>query len=325
MTRKLALAIFLALLGSPAWAQAPSAAAAIDITITSPPTPQPPPSGIPAPAVAAGFTTVAIDDDFSQPSWANTATWLDCNDGVTSPPSSPLYWRVWSGFGPSPAPCSSVLQATDPLTGLPALRMYWNSSFYNPAASMATNPLQNTNGGGTGRPIPPNAYIEITTRLVAASTTDVNWDVWAYAIGGAGYEWDTLETWVDNGDTSSCSTQFGTGWSNCVGPSPSNAGYPIAAYHRYGLRVTSDGSTAAWWCTYIDDNLIGCALTHPSLIPGNYKLNAITMIGEGCRGGAEPPGCGDGSNADVWISRIRMFSCAGVNSSAPCFSSTPNP
>ena len=64
--------------------------------------------GVPAPATAAGFTTATINDDFSQPSWANTANWLDCNDGVTSPPANPLYYRSWVGFASSARPSKAM-------------------------------------------------------------------------------------------------------------------------------------------------------------------------------------------------------------------------
>ena len=283
--------------------------------------------GVPAPAAAAGFTTVAINDDFSQPFWANKANWLDCNDGITSPPASPLYYRSWVGFGFPAAPCSAVLQETDQLTGLPALHMYWKQAFYNVSLGNESNMLQTVNGtgggGATGRLIPPNAYFEVTARLVSSAATDVHWNIWSYtANGSVNFEWDALETWVDNGDTTSCATLGG-----CTTSNPANAGFtPISGYHRYGWRNTSDGTTASWWCFYIDDSKKGCANpSGSSLIAGLYQQTLQILLEQGCRGPSEPPGCGDGSQADVWISRIRVFSCAGINSSAKCFSSSPNP
>jgi hypothetical protein len=284
--------------------------------------------GTPAAATAAGFTTVALNDDFSQPFWANKANWLDCNDGITSPPASPRYYRSWEGFGFLAAPCSAVLQENDPFTGTPALHIYWKQSFYNPASDDETNAIQTVNGSGppsAGTFFTPYAYFEITAALVSAPTTDAHFNLWTLTTtAGVSFEWDALESWVDNGDTTSCSTG-----GICNAANPVNAGYPINQYHRYGWRITSDGATESWWCFYIDDNLIGCSRTDTGsssyLVNGGYQTTPQIMIEQGCRGGSEPPGCGDGTNADVWVSRIRVFSCAAANSSAKCFSGSPNP
>src|SRR6516165_10414332 len=87
-----------------------------------------PAGSVPAPAAAAGFTTTVLDYDFSQPFYANTANWLDCAGATT-----PQWWYAWVGFGAGPwgAPCSAISQATDPSSGLPALHMIWQDSYYN--------------------------------------------------------------------------------------------------------------------------------------------------------------------------------------------------
>src|SRR6266704_1178706 len=45
---------------------------------------------IPPPAAVAGFNQLIINDDFQSATFANPATWLDCNDGSVQP-ASPLY------------------------------------------------------------------------------------------------------------------------------------------------------------------------------------------------------------------------------------------
>src|SRR6266478_9018702 len=61
------------------------------------------PRAIPAGAQAAGFTTLALDADFSLPFYATQSNWLDCA-GATSP----QWYRAWIGFGSGIAgPCSA--------------------------------------------------------------------------------------------------------------------------------------------------------------------------------------------------------------------------
>src|ERR1700730_17424147 len=99
--------------------------AAYAATGTSPPVTVPitiPSSGPtpPAEAVAAGFTTLAANYDFSQPFYATQSNWLDCTGALTgaSVPSATWHWGN-PGLRPS-LPCN-INQATDPVTGQPVL------------------------------------------------------------------------------------------------------------------------------------------------------------------------------------------------------------
>src|SRR5690348_16001070 len=100
---------FMAALWLPGLAYAGNPSADLSVQIV----PAPPP----APAVAAGFTTLTLNADFSTPFYANKANWLDCG-GATSP----QWYKQWVAFGSNgvAAPCSAILQETDPLTGRPA-------------------------------------------------------------------------------------------------------------------------------------------------------------------------------------------------------------
>src|SRR5216683_4717012 len=71
---------------------------------------------VPAPAQAAGFTTQALNADFTSPAYANTATYID-NCGATA--SYRWYLTNRNGQPSDGLPCSQTIITTD--GGLSAL------------------------------------------------------------------------------------------------------------------------------------------------------------------------------------------------------------
>src|SRR6187200_3041948 len=80
---------------------------------------------VPDPAQAAGFTTLSLNADFTQPFYATQSNWLACAGAA-----DPQWWIGGAQTdGAHPPPCSSVRQANDPSTGQPVLNMTWNPSY----------------------------------------------------------------------------------------------------------------------------------------------------------------------------------------------------
>jgi hypothetical protein len=92
-----------------------------------------PAAAVPAAAQAAGFTTLIINDNFQDPSFASASAWLDCAGA-----SSPKWWRAWVGFGSIDGPCGAITQAVDPQNGQLALRLHWQDSYFSLPIALAT-------------------------------------------------------------------------------------------------------------------------------------------------------------------------------------------
>ena len=87
------------------------------------------PPTVPAPAAAAGFTTLAANYDFSQPQYATQSNWLDCSDT-----NSALPWHYGPPYNtPSQLPPCNINQKTDPVTGQTVLAVQWLNSYGTPA------------------------------------------------------------------------------------------------------------------------------------------------------------------------------------------------
>jgi hypothetical protein len=280
---------------------------------------------VPAPAVAAGFTTAAINYDFSAPFYATRSNWLDCAGA-----SSPQLWLAWGGFGGNIAgPCSAILQETDPASGLPALHMYWQDGFYNSSKLAQGVHLQTCDSAQpcVGNHIPANAYFEVTARF-DSPTPNGTMDLWSYTTNGTSIEWDGIEVWASNTDAGSAlhnnENNYNTGIWNATAPPGIPGGIDYTQYHKWAWRVTSNGTSDAFWCSYVDDQPNGCQSWSPTAkeLTGLEQILQLS-VSMSCRGTTPP--CNNGRQINVWISRVRVFSCAGLNSGAKCFTSSANP
>ena len=165
-----------------------------------------PASAVPAPAQAAGFNNLIINDNFQDPSFANTANWLDCAGA-----GSPKWWRAWVGFGSIDGPCSAITQATDPNGGQLALRLHWQDSYFSGNNGHGHNlPIQTTDNNGNGRRTPLGFYIEVRARSTSPQTVAPGMGTWSYTEMAALTEIDGLrrEVWADSQAFTVAKTMF---------------------------------------------------------------------------------------------------------------------
>jgi hypothetical protein len=280
-----------------------------------------PSQAIPAGAQRAGFTTLAFSSDFTQPFYATQSNWLDCAGA-----SSPQWYRAWIGFGTSlNAPCSATTQQFDSVAGGPVLQIHWQDSYYT-GLQVERTVIQTVNNSGTGNRIPPNAYFEVIARYDVPAT-NTTMDLWSYTVDSS-IEWDGIEAWFppNFGGDAAATYHNNAGATNTMWngfPPTFGSGFDYTQYHTYAWRVTSDGSTAGFWCMYIDNVQQGCqnwGATAGQLAGVDQTMQLLG--GMSCRGTPVP--CSP-SGVNVWVKSVRVFSCAGVNSGAKCFTASPNP
>ncbi len=296
-----------------------------------------PANAVPPPAAVAGFTTLIINDDFTSPSFANPATWLDCAGA-----SSPLYWRAWDGFGPYPdCPISIVSDQ-----GSNSVRIHWQDSYlgFLPGNN---SPMQTTPDNASGRATPPGFYLEVVARTDNSGSGIHPWlALWSYSVhqGGTGaYEIDGFEEFQNGGGGGFAVHNFGAAASdqNCAGQycgcadlanSCAGAFLDVTQYHKYAWRQTSAGSDIVF-CTYIsldpngaitNANLYGCGTIKPNAFQLSDNLGMVHQFSIGTTGTAGSA-VGNGNGKNNLIKSIKVWSCAGINSGALCRSSSNNP
>jgi hypothetical protein len=201
----------------------------------------PPPS-----AVAAGFTTLAANYDFTQTLPSN---WLAC-PGDNS--AGHQFWMWWDANGTSPA-CSNVSQQTDPTTGALALRMTYPASNGNGGIQLTTHSQDNSQKVHWG-----NAVYEVVFRMVSTPSVPApQYDTpgtqmvgWTYHDPGT-YEYDIYE-WYTFGPNCPDQNVIPNGYlySGCPNPGPGPAAPNPNNYITAGMRITGNGGgTAA--CGYL--------------------------------------------------------------------------
>jgi hypothetical protein len=283
-----------------------------------------PAAAVPAAAQAAGFNNLIINDNFQSAAFANTATWLDCNDGST-PPSSPLYYRAWIGFGMGlSGPCSAITQTTDPIDGQLSVRLHWQDSYIGAASALT---IQTTDNSGNGRQTPPGFYLEVVARTDnATGGSPKPWmGLWSYTTNGGSYELDGSEE-SGSGVTFAIHNNENR-FNNCANPSAgcAPASVDVTKYHTYAWRQTSAGTDIVF-CAYIDGVLYGCNTINPTAaeLASGSGFTMVHQFEITMPGGGTPLGNGStGKNA--FIRSAKVWSCAGINSGALCRSSSNNP
>jgi hypothetical protein len=293
-------------------------------------------------ANGAGFTMLIVNSDFSQPKYANQANWLNCNPTGGFSTSNPEWHRAWVGFSDRVAgPCSAFTQQTDGANGK-ALQIHWDDAYCTqngtfvcfqslpggPWASSAQ--IQTVNDGGSGTPIPPNAYFEVVARW---GSVNHSWtDFWSYIIDtSAQMEWDGIEVVSFNADGHTRehnhgnvreiyqSTGGGAGntCATCAGDLfPS--GIDVSQYHKYSWRVTSNGTSDAFWCAAIDDQPYGCDTWTPDAQQLTGLLTTMQLSAQSDVGNT-------GLVYDTWIKSVKIYTCPASTTGGKCFTSAANP
>jgi hypothetical protein len=232
---------------------------------------------VPAAAAAAGFTTLALNSDFSQP---QPLGWFGC---LGSGPRHTWYQGREGGDYGTPAPCSISGGSTryklvpDPTIG----KLVFDLSFFATDIS-APNRLFTTIQTVDDSVLPPvlgvmfpsNYYAEATYRITSTPPVPkahIGGLWWAFWQGGEGVNppgsrWNTVE--VDHPE------QHGE-WPELLGWSVLNwaaggtggyfpysdvdSGFDATTYHTYGVRSTTDGSHGIALCSYVDGVQSGCS------------------------------------------------------------------
>jgi hypothetical protein len=267
----------------------------VDVPITISSSGPTPPSG----AVAAGFTTLAANYDFTQPL---PAGWLDCypGDGAAHQWYQGLWWHS------SEPPCGSIFQTFDSAAGSNVLDLQWLHSYGTAGTGLTTiDTLSHTNPAAVSDF--PNAYYEIVYRVTPTVTpTGPSTAFWTWGsnnISGP-IEWDFIETYgnlfggydagVHNWGNGEKGTQFI--WQ---GTSSLPAGYDPTQYHSYAFRLTSDGATQMSGCSYVDGTLIRCV--NPQAIGAEFAQRNFLIVNNGLT---------DAAQTDMYVKTIRVWSCA---------------
>jgi hypothetical protein len=304
---KLLFLLAVLLVPSIAYAGSPGADLAVQIV---------PALTIPAGAQAAGFTTLARYDDFSQPLPAN---WLGCE------PADGQQHQWWQDSGQG-VPCD-INQTFDPLSEGRVIDIRWIPSYhgnnfpFNMQQIKTDSPA--TAPGPVYPPTFPNGYYEATFRV--QSTPDVTsgghevagnyhafWMIFSNPSGN-GFEGDAMEDFQVYGGCPGSTLHHWVN-ANFIGPGTSGiyqapCSYDPRQYHTWGLRRTSDGNNSAF-CSYLDGQFVGCVTINNDSFSASERWDAILWNGIFCTSNSDTSCAGSYTSLDMFVKSVRVWSCA---------------
>jgi hypothetical protein len=238
---------------------------------------------IPAGAQAAGYTTCASNFDFSLSFYATQSNYLTCY-GNGSPPYNTIWYQEYP-FSPG-VPCD-IEQVNDPVAGGNVLDLPWKLSYPHNSNAQWMQTISPDNLHVTSYPV--GAYYEarlrVSANVYAATTT-----FWA---SGGYYDGESVGTEYDFGELDPALNGPGTtpGWDNNIHNWPQGphvccgntiggtvpSGFDITQYHTYGMRVTTDGSSAIEACGYVDNVFQGCSAFPGAITSANFFRNFLIL------------------------------------------------
>jgi hypothetical protein len=290
----------------------------------------PAPPAPPAGAQAAGFTTLAKNYDFSDPSYATTSNWLSAYVPGSPPNNAPgsnfQWYQILNCYsvGPTPPPASLMTQAFDAAAGKNVLKMHWPATSYGAGATpgCSTNNYQQiiteeSNFGPRGIDFPENAYIEILYRMdrnsgFSRTSPGVVAAFWTYGSSHSGYnfnpngpiEKDISEVFQDFNNSTQYAHQAVLNWGTGNPGAGTNNGNPqpllnpLSSYQKVAFRTTGNGTTTET-CWYINDGLIQCS--NDQATAGQRTSNRDTLRLQ----------CGNVPvDMDCYVQYVRVWSCA---------------
>src|SRR5215472_12217206 len=292
--------VILLLLPTAAFAQPWGGAIGHMSTPPSAPPVIPPPSGVPAPAVAANFTTKAFEADFTTASFSNPNTFVkQCNAGL---PDQPTWWWIHGYDYQHQYQCSDVTVGAD--TGVTpnvpqVLHLTLPDSEFCPGGTpgTVTPGVCNSFGGAFQYPanyagcasaaapcFPNEMYWEVVWR-----TPNASWNQDGNAAHGAhvyannfglnrppfsqtSIEMANFET---NGGPGTSGGQFNF-HANLNTPTFHLFNYNAdpTVYHTWGLLVTSNGTDTYSLCEFID----GTPVSNPGVTGGCAVLTGQPAV-----------------------------------------------
>jgi hypothetical protein len=280
---------------------------------------------VPAAAQAAGFTTLAKNWDFSQPLYARESNWLDC--GLSTNTNKDWHQNASIANGPPvfQVPICSVPQVVD--QGFTVIDLPWTTN----QTDYPTNVIQSirtVSADGTTAlvnfgafyaeaeyrmtPVQNNSFTAFWSSATppTSNTRDLEYDIIEMGLndsyaGGAG---QNLHNW--QGGTGgcppynfNCGTDYYLSWPSQI---------DISAYHKFGMLVTNDGTTA-WTCGYYDGAPIGnCFDMNAQVNSGgaddqtnNRQYMMLWSIGQDLGHSVRAT-----QDAHMYIKYVRVWSCA---------------
>lgn len=302
-------------------------------------TPQPSGSGgggtlnPPQAAANAGFTTLALNLDFSgatPSSWKGTSydattfsSWLDL-DGTDG--TKPMHCLNNAGV---PSNCADMSIATDPVDGKRSLLIPYKTSYAVNAGQSTSNGMHSEGNDHTvqGATYPITAYYQITMRLdhePSGNTGVPTAAFWTYDSGDyrTSEEFDFVEMYPGPGFSGGAHgfTEFDYADGSTFPQDDTN-------YHTYSFLATWDGVGAdnPWVCWFFDQTF------EPS--PGNGTpincsgYNYGGAAGQGIRLQIITNAQGDANDSDytMYVRDIQVWSCSAWDSvNAPSAGGTCN-
>jgi len=289
----------------------------------------PPGSGGPAkppgPAAALGFTTLALNSDFTQQMPTN---WLGgCPNGAngqvpdTNDVTGHTWWinRYWNS---TYQPCN-IAQVQDPAGGGLVLDIPWtvDANFGSLGNNIETASWNYNVSTGTGSAVhfPNNIYMEIVFKAAPITNSNYNaywtWDTRGMASGSTAYfEWDDIEADGSNHTAYDSAvhdwSNGNTGdfiWTGGNGTHGLGINFPFddAAYHTWGMQIASDG-TKIIGCTYLDGTFLRCLSFYITLSAAEQTARNFLFI----TNAAINPYSNNGQRQDVYVRTARVWSCA---------------
>ena len=289
----------------------------------------------PTGAQAAGFTTLALNSDFTQqlPSnWlggcavAGSGAPTNLNDNSTG---HSWWMNLWWMYGYQPC---TVAQRIDPAFGGLVLDMPWvvDSANFNQGRGVAVETASWTYDPnatpvvGQAVTFPLNAYFEIVARqtpILPASFFAFNtWTPDAIANQNlAGVEIDIIELDTGNlGDSEAGAHNFNTAlphpgqflWVGKGSPGlPTD--FDPNQYHKFGMLTTSDGTTLEL-CSYIDNVFQKCISMSGGLTAQEENQRQFLILQSFCDSWNYNNSCNgnDGITQHLYVKSVRVWSCA---------------
>jgi hypothetical protein len=303
--------------------------------------PPPPPTSnacgtesAPPQAVAAGFTTCAINFDFTATtgsSWlpsqyafsgvvSNASNWLDCVGSNTALPFHVFYPTTNSQ-------CSNQIFVTTD-GGVQVADLQVTVAQYNAGNNtivMATS--ANSYNGPFTPGWPNNAYVEYYMRQDAGASNTAGGNISIYTFsqapaiafnlaemyagsntysdGGTGGGYPGSDQQVSFYWNGPGQTPYGAGCFNgqptCYANTPSS--YETTSYNNFGGLLSSNGSSSLYGCAYIDNLLQGCDNGNNAWQASQYNNTNFFIINDS-------PSRQPSATVDLYIQHIRVWSCA---------------
>jgi hypothetical protein len=286
----------------------------------------------PAAAQVAGFTTLALNSDFTKQLPAN---WLGgCAVAGSGTPvgnfnsddTGHTWWlNLWWSYNYQP--CDTA-QRADPTFGGLVLDMPWTVDNTHTAQGTViqtaswdfVSPASGQSGRGTAVSFPINSYYEFTARMTPLTNgTYLALYTWApegiAAQSLSGIEWDVIESDFGNQNNfDSAVHNWGNGGSGAFlwlghGPPGLPGGFDGSIYHTYAMRITSDGTDVSG-CSYIDGQFITCHSLPGGLSATEASQREFLILQNACDWWNYGGQCTSGQQQHLYVKSVRVWSCA---------------